>query len=421
MPRFPAPGRGRSSNGNAIEVNSLASAAPNAATKRHMTSSSSTGIAIVGCGYVADSYRHTLPLHAGRLNLGGVWDRDPERLAAYRACWGDRTYSSLDEALGDKTVQIVVNLTDPESHADVTTAAIAAGKHVYTEKPLAMTTAQAIDLRDRARAANVRIGAAPCNLLGEAAQTLWKAVRDGRIGRPVLAYAELDDGMVHRANYRTWVSRSGRVWPARGEFETGCTFEHAGYALTVLAGMFGPVRRVTSFAALLIADKKTEPPLPHLAPDFSVGMLEFDNGVVARLTNSIVAPYEHRFRVVGENGALDIREPWDYACPVILRRPAEGRLSRILERRFGGFGGSRVPHVRATPFRGGRGKPTMDFSRGIAELAAAIRENRRSRLDEDFAVHVTEVTEVLQYPERFARPHVVTSSFEPIAPMDWAR
>jgi predicted dehydrogenase len=392
-----------------------------AATEPDMSAGIATGIAIVGCGYVADSYRHCLPLHAGALDLVGVWDRDPQRLAAYRACWDDPAFSGLEEALSDRRVQIVVNLTDPENHAAVTQAAIAAGKHVYTEKPLAMTTAQATDLRDRARAAGVRIGAAPCNLLGEAAQTLWKAVRDGRIGRPVLAYAELDDGMVHRANYKTWVSRSGRVWPARGEFETGCTFEHAGYALTVLAGMFGPVRRVTSFAALLIADKKAEPPLPHPAPDFSVGMLEFDHGVVARLTNSIVAPYEHRFRIVGEDGALDIREPWDYSCPVVLRRPAEGRISRILERRFGGLGGRRVPHVRATPFRGGRGKPTMDFARGIAELAAAIRDNRRSRLDEDFAVHVTEVTEVLQYPERFERPHVVRSAFAPIEPMDWAR
>ncbi|MCC2103779.1 MAG: gfo/Idh/MocA family oxidoreductase, partial [Hyphomicrobiales bacterium] len=195
----------------------------------------------------------------------------------------------------------------------------------------------------------------------------------------------------------------------------------AGYALTMLAGMFGPVRRVTSFAALLIPEKKVAPPLPHPAPDFSVGMLEFDNGIVARLTNSIVAPYEHRFRVIGEDGALDIKEPWDYACPVVLRRPSEGRLSRILERRFGGFGGSRVPHARPTPFRGGHGKPTMDFSRGVAELAQAIRENRPSRLDEDFAVHVTEVTEVLQYPERFERPHVVRSTFAPIEPMDWAR
>ena len=63
----------------------------------------------------------------------------------------------------------------------------------------------------------------------------------------------------------------------------------------------------------------------------------------------------------------------------------------------------------------------MDFLRGVAELAAAVRDKRPSRLDEDFAVHITEVTEVLQYPERFARPHPVQSSFAAIAPMDWAQ
>ena len=386
-----------------------------------MTSAGATGIAIVGCGYVADSYRHCLSFHPQALRLAGVWDRDPARLAAYRACWGDRAYGSLGEALGDPEVEIVLNLTDPESHFEVTRAAIAAGRHVYTEKPLAMTYDQACDLRAAARAAGLRMAAAPCNMLGEAAQTLWAAVRSGRIGRPVLAYAELDDGMVHRANYRSWVSRSGRVWPARGEFETGCTFEHAGYAITIFAALFGPVRKVTAFSALLVPDKRTEPPLPHPAPDFSVGLLEFDNGVVARLTNSVVASYDHRMRVVGEDGALELREPWDYACPVVLRRPAETRLARLVERRFPAFAGARVPPVRATPFRGGNGRPTMDFMRGVAELAAAIREGRSSRLDEDFAVHVTEVTEMLQYPDRFERPAMVRSSFAPIAPMDWAR
>ena len=385
-----------------------------------MADAGATGIAIVGCGYVADSYRQCLALHDD-LRLAGVWDRDPARLAAFTACWGDRAYASLGECLADARVSIVLNLTDPENHAAVTRAAVAAGRHVYTEKPLAMTYAQACELREAARAAGMRMAAAPCNMLGEAAQTLWAALRRGRIGRPMLAYAELDDGLVHRANYRTWVSRSGRVWPARGEFETGCAFEHAGYAITVFAAMFGPVRRVTSFAALLAPDKKTEPPLPHPAPDFSVGVLEFDGGVVARLTNSIIAPYDHRMRVVGEDGALELREPWDYSCPVTLRRPATTRLSRLVERRFPALAGARVAPVRATPFRGGRGRPTMDFMRGVAELAAALRENRPSRLDEDFAVHVTEVTEMLQYPERFERPAPVRSSFAPIAPMDWAQ
>ena len=385
-----------------------------------MATTEQTGIAIVGCGYVADSYRHCLGFHPGSLRLSGVFDRDPARLEAFRNCWGDRAYGSIDELLRDEAARIVVNLTDPENHAAVSSAALAAGKHVYTEKPLAMTTAQALALREAARGAGLCIGAAPCNLLGEAAQTLWAAVRAGRIGRPVLVYAELDDGMVHRANYQNWKSRSGRVWPARGEFETGCTYEHAGYVASILAAMFGPVRKVTAFSALLIADKQADPPLAHPAPDFSVGLLEFDGGIIARLTNSIVAPYDHRLRVIGEEGTLDLVEPWDYASPVVLRRPARTRLARLIERKWPRIGGEKLKPVRPVPFSGGNGRPTMDFMRGVAELAEAIRQQRPNRLDADFAVHIAEVTEMLQHPERFDRPAIVQSSFAPIAPMGWA-
>lgn len=378
------------------------------------------GIALVGCGYIADSYRLCLEAHQGALRLAGVYDRDPPRLAAFQACWGDKAYASLAELLADPAVEIVLNATDPESHAAVTGAAIAAGRHVYSEKPLAMSYAEASALRDAARAKGVRLASAPCNVLGESAQTLWAAVRQGRIGAPRLIYAELDDGMIHRANYAQWLSRSGRAWPARGEFAVGCTFEHAGYVLTILAAMFGPVRRVTAFAALLIADKGVAPPLDHAAPDFSVGILEFDGGIVARLTNSIIAPYDHRLRIVGDEGVLEIAEPWDYACPVWRRPVAQGRLGRFLERRFGAVGGTRLPMARKPAWRSGRGRPTMDFMRGVAELARAVRGGGRCRLDEDFAVHITEVTEKLQHPERSGLPAPVQSTFAPIEPMEWA-
>jgi len=386
-----------------------------------MAAGQGTGIAIIGCGYVADSYRQCLSLHEGTLRLTGAYDRDAQRLAAYRATWGDHAYASLDAVLADPACAIVLNLTDPESHAAVTEAAIAAGKHVYSEKPLAMTATEASALRDRARAAGVRLASAPCNLLGESLQTAWAAVRAGAIGKVLLAYAELDDGMIHRTHYGDWLSRSGKPWPGRGEFETGCTYEHAGYALTIFGAMFGAATRVTSFAALLVPDKQTTPPLAHPAPDFSVGCIEYENGVVARLTNSIVAPYDHRMRIIGETGTLEIKEPWDYASPVILRQPGEGRIARLIERRLGGGLGKRLPMARKVPFKGGRGKPTMDFLRGPAELATAIRDGRPSRLDEDFAVHITEVTEMLQYPERFDRPARVQSRFAPIEPMEWAR
>lgn len=366
-------------------------------------------IAIIGCGYVADAYRKSFENHSDMLAIVAVHDRDPQRMEAFSRTWGDRTCHSLDALLNGSGCEIVVNLTDPHSHFDVTRAAIAAGKHVYSEKPLAMSATEALELAALAEKAGVQIAAAPAIILGEAVRTAAHAVRSGSIGKVRLVYAELDDGMIHRAAYQGWISRSGKPWPARGEFETGCTYEHAAYAIAPLVAMFGPVRRVTAFSSLLIADKRIEPPLAHQAPDFSCGCLEFDDGIVARITNSIVAPYDHRFRIVGEEGTIDIAELWDYASPVILRRPATGRIARLVERRWPWLAGRRLKPVSKPPRRS-RDMPSMDFMRGVAELAAAIGEGRRCVLDAALAAHITEVTEMLQYPERFERPAAVTST-----------
>ena len=379
------------------------------------------GIAIVGCGYVADAYRYCLDLHPNILKLIGCYDKDPKHLAAFTTCWGDKAYSNIDDVLTDESVEIVLNLTDPHNHYDVTKAALMAGKHIYSEKPLALAGQQAKDLMQLAKQKGLSLAAAPCNILGEAAQTAWRAIRDGKIGRVRLVYAELDDGMVHRANYKDWISRSGQPWPARGEFETGCTYEHAGYALSLLVAMFGPVRRVSAFSSLIIPDKGTEPVLENPAPDFSSGCLEFDNGIVARVTNSIVAPYDHRFRIIGDEGTIDITELWDYASSVILRQSPKGRIGRVIERKWPYLSGKKLKLVRKPPIGGGRSnKPTMDFMRGVAELAQSLRDNRSCKLSAELADHITEVTEILQHPDRFNHPTVLSSNFPTIEPEAWA-
>lgn len=382
--------------------------------------SMTTHIAFVGLGYVADMYRDALHRHGDVIVLSGVYDHNPERCSAYAAYWGDRLFPDLDALLAEKEVEIVVNLTDPENHETVTRAALAAGKHVYSEKPLAMTTATARALAQEAAEKGLRLAAAPCTQLSESSQTLIRAVRSGIIGDVRLIYAEIDDGMIHRAPYRDWSSASGAPWPARGEFEVGCTFEHAGYYISLLVGLFGPVETVTSFSSVQIDDKRTDPPLFGGAPDFSAGCLTFAGGVVARLTCSVIAPYDHRFRVIGEEGVLALNECWDYGAPVRLQKTATTRLGRAIEKRRPGLLAKKMPLVRTPPWKSRRGGFGMDFPRGIAELARSIREDRPSRLSPELAVHVTEVTEMLQHPERFERPATVESTCPIPDLMEWA-
>jgi len=378
------------------------------------------GIALVGTGYIADSYRFCLDLHRPDIRLVGAFDRDAGRLQSFTSFWGDPAFGSFEELLGADGVDIVVNLTDPHAHFEVSQRILEAGRNLYTEKPLAMTAVEARALRDLAAARGLKAASAPCNLLGESAQTLWQAVRRQQVGQVRLVYAELDDGMIHRVDRANWQSRSGKPWPAAGEFSVGCTFEHAGYIVTLLVAMFGPVEEVTAFSALCLPDKDVAPIHGGFAPDLSVGCLRFAGGVVARLTNSIVAPYDHRLRVIGDDGVLVVPEPWNYNCPVQMVPTSVGRLARLLDRRFAIRMGRKLPLARPCPLPRGRGVPTMDFMRGVRELGEAIIEGRPSRLDADLAVHITEVTEILQHPDRFERPARVESRFAPIAPMPWA-
>ena len=212
-------------------------------------------IAIAGCGYVADSYLATLADHP-ELALVGAFDRDQERLDRFAGHWATHAYSSVEALIEDPRVELVLNLTNPRSHYEVTRACLEGAKHVYSEKPLAMCVEQAAELVGIARARGLYLSSAPCSALSETAQTLWKAIRENAVGRIRLVYANFDDGMVG-PNMKpwTWVSASGAPWPARDEFEVGCAFEHAGYVLTWLAAFFGPAVSLTAFASCRIPDK----------------------------------------------------------------------------------------------------------------------------------------------------------------------
>jgi predicted dehydrogenase len=377
-------------------------------------------IAIVGCGYVADFYMHTLTYHP-ELELVGIMDRDSSRVQEFAAYHGiSKIYKTLDELVNDSSAELVVNLTNPHSHFEVTKTALEAGKHVYCEKPLAMDFDHARKLVELAKERGLYLSSAPCNVLGEAAQTVWKMLRNEEVGKVYLAYAEMDDGMIHRTRYRQWLSASGAPWPWKDEFEVGCTMEHAGYYLTWLAAFFGPAKRITTFSQNLVVDKKTDTPLDISTPDFSVGTMEFANGIVSRLTCSIIAPHNRSLRIVGEEGIISVEDCWDYSTLVQKQKTPIGRrlenwpvVSSVM-----GLAPVKVPLEKEDSKAEPMGM--MDFFRGVAETAAAINDGRPARLSADFSLHITELALAMQYPGILGSSRELVSSFEPMMPMDWA-
>ena len=372
-------------------------------------------IAIVGCGFVADYYLKTLSNYP-TLNLLGVTDRLPKRIQRLSDYHRVPSYRSLQDILEDPQVEIVLNLTNPSSHFEVSKACLDAGKHVYSEKPLATDFDEAQILVDLAEERGLQIVSAPCNLLSETAQTLWKALREAVIGQVRLVYAEMDDGMVHKMAYSKWVSESGIPWPYKDEFEVGCTLEHAGYYVSWLAAFFGPAKSVTAFSSCLIPDKETDISLDVNAPDFSVACIQFQSGVVARLTCGIVAPHDHHLTIVGDQGLLCTKDCWYYRAPVYRRRRVTIRRKTFISplKRY-------YPLVSPERVRfGSRGAQQMDFCRGVAELADAIQINRPCRLSAQFSLHVNEIVLAIQNALTDSSTYHLKTDFQPIDPMPWA-
>lgn len=371
-------------------------------------------IAFLGCGYVANMYRLSLPLHP-QLRVAGAYDRDADRAKAMAAQTGSAAYASFADLLADRDVDLVLNLTNPGAHYELTKACLEAGKHVYTEKPLAMRMDHATELVNLAEERGLCLSSAPCTLMSAAAQTLWRGLRDQRAGRVRLVYAEMEDGMVHRMPVQQWVNEMGVPWPYVDEFETGCTVEHAGYVLSWLAAYFGPAESVTAFSTCLVPDK-----LPGqavgTAADFSVGCIRFADGVVARLTCGIYAPHDHRLRIFGDDGVLELQDPRSDDSPIRLRKFITIRRARKMS-----------PFSTKLPLLGGkskqpkyRGSQRRDFCRSIAEMADAIAEGRQPYITPRFCLHINEVTLALQNAMEHASTVELTTRFDPIQPLPWA-
>jgi predicted dehydrogenase len=376
-------------------------------------SNSPTHVSLVGTGFVADLYMRSLETFP-HVSVALAYDADPKRLAAFCAYWKVPAAASLDALLAAPGIELVLNLTNPASHFEVSQACLLAGRHVYSEKPLATNMADARRLHELAGAKGLLLASAPCSLLAETAQTLWASVRRREIGQPRLVYAELDDDFIPAAPYRKWISESGAPWPYRDEFEVGCTTEHAGYYLSWLIAMFGSVRTVAAASANLLPGK-LEGGAPT-APDYSCATLFFESGMVARLTCSIVAPHNHRIRVIGDTGILEVDECWNNSAAVRLRR------RHVFRRRLiNGVWTRRVRVGRATDAKvGRRGSASMNFALGPLEMLAALREQRPCRLNADFALHMNEVTLAIQNALDVHCVQAMTTSCPPIQPMAWA-
>jgi predicted dehydrogenase len=351
------------------------------------------GIGVIGCGNISSAY-----LTAARkfpiLDIVALSDANPAAAEARAAEFGLHA-RSVDAVLSDPSVEIVLNLTVPKAHVEVGLKAIAAGKHVYSEKPLGVALAEARALIDAAAARVLRVGSAPDTVLGGAQQTARQCVDEGLIGRPIGGAA-----FFMCPGHERWHPNPGFYYLGGG----GPMLDMGPYYVTALVNCLGPVASVSGVATRTRPERLvTSKPLagtriPVEVATHVTGTLLFASGAAVSMTMSFDVPrHKHvPIELYGEIGSLIVPDPNYFGGRIEFADAAED-WREIETRHAYADGNYRIL--------------------GVADMAHAIRAGRPHRASGALALHVLEVMEAFQTSSDAGKSVAISTRPERPAPM----
>lgn len=355
--------------------------------------SSPVRVGLIGCGKISGAYFDGCRNYE-LLQVQACADLDAALAARTAAAQGLAFGGSVEALLARDDVDVIVNLTIPAAHTAINRAALAAGKHVYCEKPLALSPADTAAVVAAAKAQGLRMASAPDTFLGAGLQTARRAIDDGLIGTPVAAM-----GFMLCPGHESWHPNPDFYYQDGG----GPMFDMGPYYLTALVNLLGPVSRVSGVARRTFAERTitSEPrrgqKIPvEVATHFST-TLEFSSGPVGTLVMSFDTPKTTLPNLIihGTAGTLRVCDPNRFDDPCAFA-PA-GSLE---------FQDLPMSHVT------GRGRGT-----GVADLAHALRSGRPHRANDVLAHHVVEIMAAAVESSRAGRHVAVTSTCERPAPL----
>ena len=327
-------------------------------------------IGVAGIGRISGIYLDNLTgIFGKRVKVTAVTDVIYERAEKAAADYKVKAFSSVDAMVESPDVDIVLNLTQPQFHFDITMASLQAGKHVYNEKPLCVKREDAARVIELAAEKKLRVGGAPDTFLGAGIQTCLKLIDDGWIGSPVAATAFM---MNHGPEH--WHPAPGFFYKAGG----GPMFDMGPYYLTALVSLLGPVARISGSARIGLKTRTiTSDPLNGTVIDVEVpthitGTLDFASGAVGTIITSFDV-YSHTLpyiEIYGTEGALRLPDPNTFGGPVYVKRLCAQEWSEI-------------PLL----------KDYAENSRGlgVTEMAEAIEEGRPHRACAELTFHVLDI------------------------------
>lgn len=326
-------------------------------------------IGVIGCGNISGIYLENFRKLFGFLKVTACADIDPTRSKAKADEFGVPRVCTVKELLSDPDIDIVVNLTIPNVHAEINLAAVEAGKHVYCEKPFAMNRKDGLEVLKTADKKGLFVGCAPDTFLGAGFQTCRKLIDDGAIGEPLAAAAFM---LCH--GHESWHPNPDFYYqPGAGPI-----FDMGPYYLTGLVSLLGPVRRVTGSDKITFPERiiTSQPNYGKVikvnTPTHITGIMDFTGGVIGTITTSFDVwgaqlPY---IEIYGSEGTLSAPDPNGFGGPI--------RLLRAREKAW-----IDVPLISGY----------ADNSRGlgVADMAKAIVSGGKHRANGRMAYHVLDI------------------------------
>ena len=349
-------------------------------------------VGIIGCGVICQTYMRNLTQLFENLEVVAVADMFIDKAQEVAAQFNVSKAYTVDELLADPEVEIVANLTIPKAHKEINMKALEAGKHVYCEKPLAMTLEDAKEQIDLAKKKNLLLGCAPDTFLGAGLQTCRKVIEEGWIGKPLGATVNL-------------VGHGHETWHPAPEFYykegAGPMLDMGPYYITALVSLLGPIDKIhclakKSFDKRVITSKAQRGKeidvdvLTHYA-----GIMEFKNGVIVNINMSFDVWLSNlpQFEIFGSEGTLVVPDPNMFGGPVKLLRG-----NSMVDSVEGMDVGEAVEKIHSeemyeffkeVPLLYNKSEDNMR-GLGLLDMAYSIVEERDHRTGTDLVYHVTE-------------------------------
>ncbi len=325
---------------------------------------------MIGVGSISGIYLKNLTELFKEMELIGVCDLVRERAEKAQEEYGiPKVYDTMQDAFNDPEVEIVLNLTRPYEHFEVTSAALKAGKHVYSEKPLGATFEEGVELVKLAKENGLMLGGAPDTFLGSGIQTCRNIIESGMIGETIGSACFM---ICH--GHETWHPDPAFYY----QFGGGPMMDMGPYYVTALVNLMGSVKGVSGASKsmfdqrIITSAQKYGEVVDVKVPTYVTGTLHYESGAIGTIFTTFDVHYndQARFEIYGTKGTMIVPDPNCFGGEVKVYRPEDGEY-------------------KSMPL-------LFDYKEnsrglGLADMAKSLRTGRAFRASFEQTLHVLEV------------------------------